>query len=224
MAILNSSGVAVVEYTYDAWGKPLTTTGSMASGLRQINPLRYCGYVYDEETGLYCLQSRYYNPIWGRFISADNQLTTEHLTGINLFAYCDNNPVMYIDPYGTAPEWWQWVISGLCVVVGVALTAIGAGGPLGGALICSGVNSILGSYLNEAQGGSSIAGWVGGGLTGFFAGIGASAGGLMIMDAAKNTGVATFGMIAQGLSGAFLAGYSGHFLGSVMTAYIDDTI
>ena len=45
----------------------------------------------------------------------------------------------------------------------------------------------------------------------------------MIMDAAKNTGVATFGMIAQGLSGAFLAGYSGHFLGSVMMAYIDDT-
>ena len=65
-AILNTSGTAVVQYTYDAWGKILTTTGSMASTLGTHNPLRYRGYVYDTETTLYYLQSRYYNPELGR--------------------------------------------------------------------------------------------------------------------------------------------------------------
>ena len=59
-AILNTSGTAVVTYTYDAWGKPLTTGGSMASTLGTHNPLRYRGYVYDAETGLYYVSSRYY--------------------------------------------------------------------------------------------------------------------------------------------------------------------
>ena len=71
IAILDSSGAMVVEYTYDAWGKPLTTTGTMASALGMVNPLRYRGYVYDRETELYFLQSRYYNPEWDRFINAD---------------------------------------------------------------------------------------------------------------------------------------------------------
>ena len=71
IAILNSEGTPVVTYTYDAWGNHLSTTGSMASTLGTINPLRYRGYVYDQETGLYYLQSRYYNPEMGRFINAD---------------------------------------------------------------------------------------------------------------------------------------------------------
>ena len=61
-AILNASGSPVVTYTYDAWGKPLTVTGSLATTLGTHNPLRYRGYVYDTETELYYLQSRYYNP------------------------------------------------------------------------------------------------------------------------------------------------------------------
>ena len=62
VAILNASGTAVVTYTYDAWGNILTTTGTLASTLGTHNPLRYRGYVYDPETGLYYLQSRYYDP------------------------------------------------------------------------------------------------------------------------------------------------------------------
>ena len=72
VAILNSSGTAVVEYTYDAWGKLLNTADTTSNNLGLLNPLRYRGYVYDRETGLYYLQSRYYNPEWGRFINADD--------------------------------------------------------------------------------------------------------------------------------------------------------
>ena len=102
VAILNSSGAQVVGYTYDAWGRPLTVTGSMASTLGQYNPLRYRGYVYDGETGLYYLQSRYYNPTIGRFMNADIQLSTGDFTESNLFAYCGNNPVRRIDFTGTS--------------------------------------------------------------------------------------------------------------------------
>ena len=101
LAILNSSGTAVVTYIYDAWGNIHSTTGSMASTLGTYNPLRYRGYVYDQETGLYYLQSRYYNPELGRFISADGYVSTgQGFVGYNMFAYCLNNPVNYSDKSG----------------------------------------------------------------------------------------------------------------------------
>ena len=76
VAILDTGGNRVVEYVYDAWGKILSVTGTHADTLGQHNPLRYRGYVYDNETGLYYLNSRYYDPEVGRFISPD---TTEVL-------------------------------------------------------------------------------------------------------------------------------------------------
>ena len=101
VAILNSSGQVVVQYTYDAWGNPLSTTGSLASTIGTLNPIRYRGYVYDTETGLYYLQSRYYDPELGRFINADAFVSTgQGLLGNNMFAYCGNNPVNYVDPSG----------------------------------------------------------------------------------------------------------------------------
>ena len=66
----------MVAYTYDAWGNPLTTTGTMADTLGKLNPFRYRGYVYDTETGLYYLGSRYYNPQWSRFVNADGVVDT----------------------------------------------------------------------------------------------------------------------------------------------------
>ncbi|MFR0953151.1 MAG: RHS repeat-associated core domain-containing protein [Lachnospiraceae bacterium] len=73
-------------------------------GLAQINPLRYRGYYYDQETGLYYLQTRYYDPKVRRFLNADDAsvLTKdpEQLTEKNLYAYCDDNPVMYRDDAG----------------------------------------------------------------------------------------------------------------------------
>ena len=100
--LVNSSGTQVVAYTYDAWGNPLTTTGTMADTLGKLNPFRYRGYVYDTETGLYYLQSRYYNPETGRFINADSYaLTGQGVLSGNMFAYCGNNPVVRNDQQGT---------------------------------------------------------------------------------------------------------------------------
>ena len=96
LGLVDSNGNEVVRYTYDAWGKILSTTGSLASSLGALNPFRYRGYIYDTETGLYYLRSRYYNPTWQRFINADA------LVKGNLFNYCSGNPVAYADHPGHA--------------------------------------------------------------------------------------------------------------------------
>nr|WP_243108464.1 RHS repeat-associated core domain-containing protein [Maliibacterium massiliense] len=101
IGLVDNAGAVVVEYTYDAWGKPLSVTGSAAGTVGKKNPYRYRGYRYDEETGFYYLQSRYYDPEMGRFINVDNIAgLVGRLSDHNVFAYCANNPVMYADPTG----------------------------------------------------------------------------------------------------------------------------
>ncbi len=95
IALINSAGTKVVEYTYDAWGKPSIKTGTLAPTLGTLNPFRYRGYVYDDEIDFYYLRSRYYNANRGRFINADCEID-----GTSLFKYCCNNPVSYFDPSG----------------------------------------------------------------------------------------------------------------------------
>ena len=70
VAILDSTGTPVVNYVYDAWGRPISCSGIMANTLGKINPFRYRGYVYDEETGLYYLRNRFYNAHNSRCIYA----------------------------------------------------------------------------------------------------------------------------------------------------------
>ncbi len=108
VAIRDKNGALAASYTYDAWGNGLT---SSAGALAQFNPLRYRGYVYDRESGLYYLKTRYYNPEIGRFISPDNYPTTgQGLSGNNMFVYCGNNPVSRADDEG---EWWHVVAGAL---------------------------------------------------------------------------------------------------------------
>ena len=86
-------------------GKVLSIIGTMASTLGTYNPLRYRGYVYDQETGLYYLQSRYYNPTLGRFLTADAFASTgDGVMGNNMFAYCGNNPANRVDKSGERYE------------------------------------------------------------------------------------------------------------------------
>lgn len=103
IAILNTSGEVVVTYEYDPWGNILSTGGSMAATLGADNPFRYRGYYYDTESGFYYLQSRYYDPVTGRFLNADDTAylgVTETTSGYNLFSYCENNVVNYCDYLG----------------------------------------------------------------------------------------------------------------------------
>ena len=120
IGLVDSSGNRVVSYSYDAWGGLLSITGSEATGIGEDNPLRYRGYIYDNETGLYYLKSRYYNPTWGRFINADSPavptISPRNVTlNKNLFSYCDNNPVIRKDDEGNC--WWPVI----CALVGAAV-------------------------------------------------------------------------------------------------------
>ncbi|MBR5947261.1 MAG: hypothetical protein IKZ82_01270 [Clostridia bacterium] len=100
--LIDGSGNTVVEYTYDSWGKVLAVTGTLESTLGENQPFRYRGYVYDSDTNLYYLQSRYYNPSLGRFISSDIYLSTgQGVLGHNSYAYCLNNPHTLVDSGGT---------------------------------------------------------------------------------------------------------------------------
>jgi RHS repeat-associated protein len=119
IALVDSTGTIVVEYTYSTYGEVLSITGYLASTIGVLNPYRYRGYRYDNESGLYYLQSRYYNPVWGRFINADEEVQyTEHPTGMNLFAYSFNNHVNLVDFNG---EWPNWINQAIFSVTSVAL-------------------------------------------------------------------------------------------------------
>jgi len=122
--IFNREGQQVVLYNWDnAWGYNPIPEGSMANTLGTLNPLRYRGYVYDAETGYYYLQSRYYDPKIGRFINADALVTTgQGLLGNNMFAYCGNNPVIFLDDQGTS---YRVVGAGLQFEISVGSCTIG---------------------------------------------------------------------------------------------------
>ena len=94
VAILDENGNTVVSYGYDAWGAPLWCTGELAETLGKVQPFRYCGYMFDEETGLYYLRSRYYNAERCRFVNADALLKG------GLYCYCFNEPVYRKDSCG----------------------------------------------------------------------------------------------------------------------------
>lgn len=117
--ILDANGSLAGGYVYDPYGKVLTATGTIA----QINPIRYRGYYHDTETGFYYLQSRYYDPEIGRFINADGYASTgQGVIGHNMFAYCNNNPVNYIDVSGGIPFLATMAI-GAAVNVGTSYVA-----------------------------------------------------------------------------------------------------
>ena len=163
VAIANYSGEVVVEYTYDAWGNPLSCTGSLASTLGKKNPFRYRGYVYDEETGLYYLNSRYYDPRVGRFICADAEeilADNDDLIHCNLFAYCTNDPVNFFDDdgYWKLPNWAKIAI-GATAIVGLAVATAVTGGAAG--VICGA--ALSGALTGAAVG--SVSGAVVGGIT-----------------------------------------------------------
>ena len=122
-----ATGQIVAKYSYDAWGN-CTVTNATGYAVGDKNPFRYRGYYYDTETGLYYLNSRYYNPEFGRFISADSVIsgTGESVQGYNLFAYCNNNPINMSDETGHWPKWSTILKAAAIVVMAAAVVAAAA--------------------------------------------------------------------------------------------------
>ena len=172
--LVDSAGTKVVSYAYDPWGKTWDASGTLATTLGTFNPLRYRGYVYDTETGLYYLNSRYYNPTWGRFINAD---TTDVLGASldkanwdkNLFAYCDNNPIIRVDHGG---QIWMLIGAAVGAFVSGAVSAISqyattgsinwktvginaAAGAVSGALATTGIGLVASIGANAGLGGAA---------------------------------------------------------------------
>ena len=103
IAIVDKDAKTVARYSYDAWGVPTVVSDSSGRSIATINPFRYRGYYYDAEIGMYYLQSRYYNPVVGRFINVDDIEALEYLDtliDLNLFAYAVNCPVLLTDDCG----------------------------------------------------------------------------------------------------------------------------
>ena len=132
VGVYNSAGTKLVTFTYDAYGN-CTVSGDTSLAYRC--KIRYRGYYFDTETGLYWVQTRYYNPEWCRWISPDSlsYLDTETAHGLNLYAYCGNDPVNFTDPSGhdSLPNWVMWLIGGI-VILGLGIATIASGGAAGG--------------------------------------------------------------------------------------------
>ena len=137
MGLADKTGAVVARYTYDAWGKVLSITDAdgneidanrYAYHIAHLNPIRYRGYYYDTETGLYYLQSRYYDPEVGRFINADDVIVESNasLAAANLFIYCLNNPLNMIDNSGLLPKWLKAAATAVAAVAVVAVIAVAA--------------------------------------------------------------------------------------------------
>ena len=155
IGIWDNNGNIVARYNYNAWGKPISVTdgngndvSSNSSHIANINPIRYRGYYYDQETGFYYVGSRYYDPEIGRWINADGVVSGigGDVRGYNLFSYCMNNPVNMSDPTGNWPTWSQ-IFTGIAVVaaavavVAAVVATAGTAAPVlaavGGATISS---------------------------------------------------------------------------------------
>ena len=206
IGIYSTQGTQIARYSYDAWGNQfveyLANNGKYVAieddfmyndtsvenrFIAFKNPFRYRSYYYDFETNLYYLNSRYYDPEIGRFINADDisTLNTTKIAqnGLNLYAYCLNNPANSIDENGDIPKWLKWLLGGLILLVAVITIAATGGAATGfwsavavgaakGALIGAGIGFasglITGAITNDWSGlaDSFMWGTIGGMLSG----------------------------------------------------------
>ena len=177
VAILDSEGQVVLKYIYNAWGEYMLEGTNYQ--LAMINPFTYRGYYHDFDTGLYYLKTRYYDPAVGRFISMDDveYIDPETIGGVNLFAYCNNNPVMNADPNG------NFLISTLIAGLVIGAT-VGFGGTVAADIIDDG-KAFNGSVSWQQYLGNTLIG------AGVGAGVGAtlSMGSAAIFAGLKSTGV-----------------------------------
>ena len=180
VALVDSNRQIVAKYAYDAWGRIVSVTDAEGNDISaqkdhigNVNPIRYRSYYFDSETYFYYLNTRYYSPEMCRFLNADDTDTLlcspNELTDKNLFAYCDNNPVMRVDHGG---DFWMLIGAAVGAVVGGAVSAISqytstgkvnwgvvgvnaAAGAISGVLASTGVGLVASVGINAALGGGT---------------------------------------------------------------------
>ena len=164
IGIIDNSGAMVVEYAYDAWGKVLSVTGTLANTIGALNPFRYRDYYYDTETGFYYCISRYYDPEICRWINADGQISgvSEDVLGYNQFTYCFNNPVNLQDEDGNWPKWAKKLAVAVAIVAVVAVVAVATAGT-GTAIACIAAGAAKGAAVGLAVG--AVTGAAGGAIS-----------------------------------------------------------
>ena len=123
IGILDENGINIVQYRYDAWGVCKIEKDTSGENLGELNPFRYRGYYYDTETKLYYLKTRYYDPEIGRFITIDDvtYLAPDTINGLNLYAYCNNNPVMRVDPEGNSSISMSTIVDAVAALFEIAI-------------------------------------------------------------------------------------------------------
>ena len=128
--LVDSSNQVVVRYQYNSWGKVTSTQDTSGVSIATLNPFCYRKYVYDPETGLYCLGSRYYDPEVGRFVNADDTdvifAKPQELYHKNLCVYCDNNPVVRRDLQG---YFWETLFDIVSLGTSVVEVCVNPGDP-----------------------------------------------------------------------------------------------
>lgn len=201
VALIDSNGNIVVEYKYDAWGNHAVLDANEAdindaAHIGNMNPYRYRSYYYDTETGLFYLTSRYYDLETGRFINADDvsYINPETINGLNLYAYCGNNPVMNVDPNGTL-KWWQNLLialGGILIIAALVVATVATGGAAAGLAGAIAVGALKGALIGGVVGAAVGAGigYAVGGIEGFWTGL-----------AIGFTGGALIGAIIGGVAG-----------------------
>lgn len=210
VALIDADTLAILaRYVYDAWGNPKVlnpdgTENTSSSFVGHKNPFRYRGYFFDEETGLYYLNARYYDPQVGRFISPDSlsvlDTTRLQVNGLNLYMYCADNPIEKEDPSGRIALIIAAMVAG--AVVGAAV-----GGLFGGLTALANNQNIGIGILTGAIGGAIM-------------GAGAGAGSYLFATAAVMTTVSLQKAVidvAWGLFAASSSGFVGGFVSDFLT-------
>ena len=220
IGIFNSSGTKVASYSYDAWGN-CTTKTLVSNNFSSYNPIRYRGYYYDRETKLYYLNARYYNPEWRRFISPDDiaYLTPKNPVGLNLYAYCNNDPINKLDPSG------HFVITTTMILAAIGIgAAIGASIGFGAAYApdvidnikkdgfqWSDFNTFENNWLHYV--GATLGGAISGAGIGLCSVLGAGLGVALSAETALSIGGTAISggtALALGVGGAYVAGGLGY--------------
>ena len=197
LKVVDNVGDTIITYHYNAWGE--ITSETVAVGYEDIanrNIFRYRGYIYDTETQLYYLQSRYYDPAICRFINADGEISGVggEICGYNMFSYCFNNPVNLDDSTGQWPKW----LSGAMNVIGGAIQ-MAAGAALGATVGWTGIGAVAAGLL-IVNGAATIAQGTGQLVNS------ATKSNLMREDNIIKTGVQSAGKAIGGDKGAKVAG------------------